>query len=40
MDHALETSGPLPDVPLHAVGALTKVSLSAAGALGSPLKVS
>jgi hypothetical protein len=40
MDLALETSGPLPDVPLHAVSALTKVSLSAAGALAGPLQVS
>jgi hypothetical protein len=40
MDLALETSGPLPAVPLHALGALTKVPLRATGTLAGPLHVS
>jgi hypothetical protein len=39
MDLALKTSGP-PAVPLHALEALTKVSLRATGTLAGPLQVS
>jgi hypothetical protein len=40
MELALETTVPLPDVPLHAVDALTKVSLRAMDALASLLHLS